>query len=295
MIEKFICVGNANYDIFFRTDRMPDEHEKLRIDEVDFQFGGSASTTASWLSKLNENVDIIGCVGDDDIGSITINSYKRHGINTSLLQIKENINTGLAAIFVNPNSKRMISVAGANKYFDPNKINYTAFTDNTHIHIAYNDDNSIRQILTESKKRGLSTSIELNGNEDYEILRYVDYSFVNEDDFRRWFGKENPETLWKKLTNKTHSSLVITLGSRGAQVITGNSIYFAEVYPAEIIDRTGGGDSFDAGFLKAYAKKKSLDECLKTGLYLASKVISGRGARPEDINIDDVLNKFDLY
>lgn len=286
MIKKFVCLGNLNIDITFIIDRMPEEHEKLGSLDSFIEYGGAASNTAYWLSKLGHSVQMIGCVGEDALGKMYLEHLENIGIEINAIQKTNKINTSILAIFANANSKRMLGSKGASKFLDVTKIKANIFDSSTHLHISYSNYDTVLDTLQKAKKRGSSTSIELKENYDFNIIKLCDYCFINNDDFQRWFGKDNPEKFWLNICpNETIPYLVLTKGKSGAQLIGKSENCSTLAYPTDVIDRTGGGDAFNAGFLHSIFTKKDFIYSLDVGLRLASEVISYLGARPKDVKL----------
>lgn len=86
MIDRFICAGSLNVDLTFPVERLPAEHEKLRCRGSALHYGGSAANTAYWLARLEQPVQMLGCVGDDPFGSLAVAALAEVGVDTRLIQ-----------------------------------------------------------------------------------------------------------------------------------------------------------------------------------------------------------------
>ncbi|MBS1213423.1 MAG: sugar kinase [Proteobacteria bacterium] len=286
MPRRFICAGSLNVDITFDVERIPREHEKLRCDSALVAPGGSAANTAHWLARLGLETSMLGGVGIDPFGPWCLDALDAAGVDTSRVQRHAGACTGMATIFINPTSKRMVTAGGANRCFDPEQVPAALFDRQTHLHFATSFRSIALPLLRKAKAAGAATSCDLDGLPTSEMLPLLDYCFVNQTDLQRALGSVDTHAAWKSLGSRM--TLVVTLGERGAVAIDGQGEHSASAFPAYVVDRTGGGDAFDAGFLYGLACGHDLSVCLRLGLQLAARVISAPGARPNTVALDDL-------
>ena len=114
---------------------------------------------------------------------------------------------------------------------------------------------------------------------------FGDFCFINQSDLFRTFGSIPPREAWTRLG--CGLAMVLTCGKEGASLVSEHGEYFVAAFPAEVVDRTGGGDAFDEGFLYALSKGFDWESCLRLGLFLASRVIAGIGARPKTFDLKE--------
>ncbi|WP_045225003.1 carbohydrate kinase family protein [Methyloterricola oryzae] len=279
MIRRFLCLGSLNVDITFPVERMPAEHEKLRCPEAYLSFGGGAANTAHWLAWFGHRVDMLGCVGADPFGDLAIQALADAGVGTEWVQRAPEILSGMAAIFVNPRSKRMVSSGGANLRFDPRAVPMNVFAPGLHLHVATSLLDRVLPLARLAKSRGATVSADLDDAPSAELSACLDWLFMNHSSLKRWTGSDDPEATRGLLAAGTH--LAVTCGAEGAWVLGADGAEFHPAFPVEVIDRTGGGDAFAAGFLHGLAGGFPVTECLRDGLWLASRVIALPGSRPD--------------
>lgn len=277
MPRQFVCAGSLNADITFQLPRMPREHEKLRVGGADLGCGGSAANTAYWLARLGARVRMLGCVGADALGDCCVDGLAGAGVDTALVQRSGRSATGMAAIFVNPFSKRMVTAGGANMDFDPQAVPAGVFRPGVHLHLAFSSPEPALPLLRMAKAGGASTSCDLDGLPGPELVPLVDFCFVNRTDLSRAWGGVGLREAWRRLGGL---ALVVTLGAEGAGFADAGGECFASARRVAVVDRTGGGDAFDAGFLQAWAQGLDWPACLDAGLALAAGVIAAPGSRP---------------
>lgn len=281
MIDRFVCAGSLNVDLTFPVERLPEEHEKLRCRESYMAYGGGAANTAYWLARLGQPVAMLGCVGDDPFGALAVAALAEAGVDTRLVQRTRQGFTGMAAIFVNPYSKRMVTSGGANTCFDPAAIEGDVFAPSVHLHVATALRQIVLPLIRLAKERGASVSCDLDEGPDPEMALSLDWVFMNHSNLRRWAGSDDPREGRKRLA--PHTVLILTQGEKGALALGPSEEVFHPALPTMVVDRTGGGDAFAAGFLYGLAQDQPLRGCLRLGLQLASQVIAGPGSRPASV------------
>ena len=280
--KKFLCIGSISFDLIFQVDRMPLAHEKLRCPTVHQSCGGSAANTAWWLARLGHEVQFVGSVGKDAFGLACAEHLKSAGINIDGIQYVDDA-TGVATVFTNSSEKRMVTSAGANRYLDPALVDLECIEPGDFVHLSVSDDRKAIFLMTQAAVRGATVSCEFNGNRNAERLDCIDYAFMNHDELSRWMGTENVIDAWQKMSGATKAALAVTSGADGAAFVRGGEILRVPAGPVSVVDRTGGGDAFDAGFLHAVAVNRSPNDALATGLALAALCISHHGAMPFDV------------
>jgi sugar/nucleoside kinase (ribokinase family) len=286
MIRQILCAGSLNVDLTFPVPRMPEEHEKLRCGESGWSCGGSAANTAYWLARLGIETRMLGCVGDDVFGRLCLDSLRNVGVDLQLIQCTSKATTGMAAILVNPNSKRMVTSGGANAHFEPGRVPASVFGPDTHLHVATSLRSLALPLLQMAKQTGASTSSDMDGGPGDASCALVDYCLTNRTDLTRWHGSAGFGEARERLGSG--SSLIVTQGGRGATALSEGAEVFASAFNAQAVDRTGGGDAFDAGFLYALARGCKMAARLRLGLFMAAGVIGGVGARPDTVDLDAV-------
>lgn len=288
MINRFICAGSMNVDFIFHVDRMPEEHEKLRSKEAFWACGGSAANTAYWLARLGGRVQMAGCVGDDPLGRLCLDELAHAGVDVRTVHYTHNTATGVAAILINHSSKRMVTSGGANAFLSADHALKERYTPGVHLHVAFPMTDVVIQLLRQAKNGGATTSCDLDNSLEPEMLRLLDICFMNYSKFSRWAGPCEPRDAWEKVAHGEGFTLVITQGAAGVTAVQPDGGYFVPAMKTEVLDRTGGGDAFIAGFLIALSKGRKTASCLRSGLAMAAQVITGQGSRPQTVNLEYV-------
>lgn len=283
--RRFVCAGSLNVDITFATERLPRTHEKLRCASAEIGQGGAAANTAHWLANLGNPVVMLGRVGNDAFGDNCIAALADVGVETSHVQRSGQAATGVAVVFAGPHDKRMVTSGSANAQFDPSQVPDRLFGPGVHLHLSVVQPAIALPLLRQAKQRGASTSADLNTAPEMELLRWLDLCFINHTDLGRWLGMEDPRRAWELLGKPANLMLVVTQGASGASAIGREQYSTLAGDAVTVVDRTGGGDAFVAGYLHSLAQTLAPQCCLASGLRLAAQVIAHPGARPAGIEL----------
>jgi len=261
--------------------------------EKEMASGGSAANTIHGLANLGVETAFIGTVGNDDIGNFFINDLKKSGIKP-LLNISSTP-SGLANAMISPDGERTFGTfLGAAIELATKDLKPEQFAGNDLLHVegylVLNHD-LLEGILKMAKDNGLEISLDLASynvvEDNLEFLKemveqYVDIVFANEEEAKAFTGME-PEDALNELAKVTKVA-VVKVGSKGSMIKTNNETTYIDVEPTEVVDTTGAGDLYAAGFLYGYVNNMSDDQSGKIGAMLASKVIADYGAK---LNEDD--------
>jgi sugar/nucleoside kinase (ribokinase family) len=296
MFKSFACIGSLNVDINFSLDRLPAEHEKLRTDRYDISYGGAAANTAYWLARLGAETKMIGFVGDDEIANGCIASLQNVGVNTQWIGKILGRRTGIAVVLATGDQKRMITAPGpVGEICDENSADLMRYVNGaSHVHTVVSALRRAPNFFRSVAAAGISISCDMNGEFKPNDAEIPDLIFVNHTDLFRSLGMSDVRQAASALKLRTDRRLIVTIGKEGSEIVDGDAAAFGfkNPYPCDPLDRTGGGDAFISGVLWAMSVGCQDDSrLLATGHALASQVIAGLGARPENVNLD-LVRKF---
>ena len=284
LIIMILCIGNINFDIIFPISRLPDPHEKMTCEDAMFGFGGSAANTAHWLARLGCNVAMAGTVGDDLPGREHVAALAEAGVNVSGIEISDS-STGIAAIFATGREKRMVRSPGANSHgvFRPELLSGSSM-----VYLSGGNVSLANEYTEHAEKLGIPVFLNPGDTDPGELLGDVTGVVLNLDELTAITGLLDPDEALLALDMQV---AVVTLPEGGCIAVEG---FRTKRFPSpeiEPVDRTGGGDAFAAGFLSAMKECKPLEVCAGRGNILAREVIMRWGARPAEINLEDILAK----
>jgi sugar/nucleoside kinase (ribokinase family) len=273
-----VCIGAINVDFIFIAHRWPGEHEKYRAEDYVCVGGGSAANTAVELSILGREVSIVGAVGTDGLGDLALSSLVKAGVNVGHVIRTNGWKTGCAAIRSAGGSKSILTAGTRDA--DPifNSLPALEIQPGDHVHFSWALPERLHDQLRQWRRTGVSLSWETDGRMNMSAAELFDIIFMNADERAMYESSGVLMNNW--LNSSRHSvTVVVTLADIGAEAYLGGHRYFHGTSKVEVVDRTGGGDAFDAGFLSAWIDRRPLDECLKRGLESAAVIIGQLGSQ----------------
>jgi sugar/nucleoside kinase (ribokinase family) len=268
--------------------------------------GGSAANTIAGLAMLGNNVAFIGKVGDDSLGRSFEKGMSDIGVFYRARRYKGMGSTGCCIVMTTPDAQRTMNTClGISGALEPSDIDEDIIKDSEIVYLEgyLMDSISARKAFKKavglSKKNGgrvaltLSDSfcVERHRKEFMRLLAEdVDILFANEDEIKTLFQVSKFEDA-ADICSRYNKIFALTRGESGSVVIRGSRKYCTEPEKnIEIVDTTGAGDMYAAGFLHGYINNRKIDICARMGNLAAAAVITHFGARPE-VSISDLLNK----
>ena len=260
--------------------------------------GGSAANSMAGLAALGLNVGFVGQIADDQLGAIFAHDMRALGIRFETPAIAPPPPTGVCLILVTPDAQRTMSTSPGASYeltpkaLDPDLIRAASVTflegylwGPEQPRAAMLEAARIARAAGRTVAFTLSESLCLGDRREGVVgmieAGLVDMLFGNEHEMRHLTGCGDLNDCIAALTQKV-STLVITRGADGSLAVSGDERADASAAPVErVIDTTGAGDLFAAGFLAAHCRGRELKACLDAGALAAAEVISHFGARPE--------------
>ena len=306
---KILGIGNAIVDVICRVDEsFLKNHQLVKstmklIDENEFQkllknlkiektiAGGSVANTMVGLAALSNYVGFIGKINDDDLGQKYEESLKIEKVKYCYNKKKETLPTGTCLILITPDSERtMCTFLGTAGKISENDIIKEDIKQSELIFLeGYLWDKgepkkAFEKALSLSRKSSMTLSdkfcVERHKNEFYGLVKNkLDIVFANEQEIIELINAKSFEEVieFGKNLNKL---LIVTRSEKGSVAIQGQSVIECDSQKnLKIVDLTGAGDLFAAGFFNGYLNNKSIEESLINGTKMASKIIQKIGAR----------------
>ena len=307
---KILGIGNAIIDVICKVDdnfisqnKLTKGTMKLIFEENEFRnllknlkvektvSGGSVANSIVGLSQLGNEVGFIGKVCDDDFGSKYEDGLKKENVKYLYSKKKEELPTGTCLILVTPDSERtMCTFLGTAGKISENDINSEVIKQCNLIFLeGYLWDEgepkkAFDKAINSAYKIAMSLSdqfcVDRHKTHFLDLVKNkLDITFANEQEMMSLIdAKDFTEVI--EFGKKIGKLLVITRGDKGSVCINDNEIIETGIKEGlNIVDLTGAGDLFAAGFLHGYSNKMNLKESLEKGTEMSSKVIQQIGAR----------------
>ena len=307
---KILGIGNAIVDVICKVDeRFIDQNNltkstmKLFFDKNEFEqllinlkiektvSGGSVANSIVGLSQLGDKVGFIGKVSDDDFGKKYEQGLKKENVKYFYSKKKEELPTGTCLILVTPDSERtMCTFLGTAGKINENDISSNAIKNSEIIFLeGYLWDEgepkkAFDKAINNANKVAMSLSDQFCVDRHKPhflnlLINKLDITFANEQEITSLIDAKNFYEV-VNFSKQLKKLVVVTRGEKGAVVINGEEVIESGVQKnLKIVDLTGAGDLFAAGFLHGYVNKLSTKECLEKGTEMSSKVIQQIGAR----------------
>ena len=307
---RIIGIGNAIVDVickvensFIEQNNLTKSTMKLFFDENEFKklfsnlkiektiSGGSVANSIVGLSQLGNKVGFIGKISDDDFGSRYEEGLKKESVEYFYFKKKEKLPTGTCLILITPDSERtMCTFLGIAGKINENDVSSDAIKKSEIIFLeGYLWDEgepkkAFDKAINNAEKVAMSLSDQFcvdrhRPNFLNLVKNKLDITFANEQEITSLIEAKNFDEVvnFSKQLNKL---VVITRGEKGAIAIKGDDIVENDIQKnLKIVDLTGAGDLFAAGFLHGYVNKLSTKKSLEKGTQMSSRVIQQIGAR----------------
>lgn len=267
-----VCIGSINVDFIFAAGRWPAEHEKYRAENYVCATGGAAANTASELSRLGRKVTIVGGIGNDDLGNIALNGLIAAGVNIDHVIRRSDWKTGCAAIRSMGKSKSILTAGVVDPAAVFDSLQTLGVQQGDHLHFSWAPSHAMHDQLQQWRHMGISLSWETDGRMDMRTAELFDIIFMNEVELKMYEHEGFVTNAWIK-SLKHDLTVVVTLGDAGAEACFRGQRFFCKAQQVNVVDRTGGGDAFDAGFLDAWLGRCALNACLERGLRSAAIIL----------------------
>ena len=307
---KILGIGNAIVDVickvndsFINQNNLTKSTMKLFFDENEFKSlltnlkiektvsGGSVANSIVGLSQLGDKVGFIGKVSDDNFGEKYEEGLKKENVEYFYSKKKEELPTGTCLILVTPDSERtMCTFLGTAGKINESDVSSEAIKKSEIIFLeGYLWDEgepkkAFDKAINNANKIAMSLSdlfcVDRHKPHFLNLVKNkLDITFANEQEITSLIEAKNFNEVidFSKQLNKL---IVITRGEKGAVAINGEEIFESNVKKnLKIVDLTGAGDLFAAGFLHGYINELTTKECLEKGTEMSSRVIQQIGAR----------------
>jgi len=285
-MEKVLVLGSINIDFVSFVSRYPQPGETLISDDFGIFQGGKGANQAIALAKLNIPTLMLGKVGEDILSDFALSSLQESRVDTTGITKSQKNSTGSASIWVNAQGQNSIVIyPGANGEVEEDFIiQHEKFFDDASWFLTQFEIplNSILLALKFAKKYGLKTVMdpapvrEVSNNDIWEL---VDYLLPNEIELRELTHAENTLKAIRILKSRGVKEVIVKLGKLGAGYEDKGTFNLFPAVPVEqVVDTTGAGDCFIAGFLYGMLQQEDIAQAIKIANLTASYSIQKKGA-----------------
>jgi len=283
-----VCFGALNLDKLYRVERIAERGGESFIVDCEMSPGGSAANTATGLARLELKTGYIGKVASDREGEILLKSFRDEGVDTGGVVVSKDGRSGSVIGFIDKRGERVLYVdPGVNDTlrFDEISLDYVGAAEFLHLtsfvgRIPFEAQKKLVKSLTRPKlsfdpgeiyvRKGLAAL--------RPIIRRSHVLLPNESELKLLTGEGYVEGA-RILLREGVDIVAVKLGEKGCYVTDGRETHLIEPSSVKVVDTTGAGDAFCAGFLYGLMKGRDLYACGRLGNFVAARCIEKVGAR----------------
>lgn len=262
------CAGEAFEDlVFFALDRLPEPGEEIKTDHFTATIGGGAVITAVHAARLGMRTRVISALGD-----AAVKRLKTERVAVTNLK-KPNEQHAITAALSTTDERSFVTFNGVNAKLESRLARDIPRVETDHIHLCFypHDCAQWTRIVMKLRKRGITTSWDFGWNEPLtgdrgltDLIDALDFVFVNQLEARLYTGESTLQAAlphWRQRKAIT----IVKMGSSGAAWLAPDRDIHFPAPRVKVVDTTGAGDAFNAGFLVAWMRGKSPAQCLAAG------------------------------
>jgi len=285
-----LAVGNPCVDLVIGARRLPRWDDKALGRALGVYAGGTESNVACAASRLGWRSAVFGEVGDDPHAQLLIDDFQLHGVSTAHLAQRRATASAMTTVFVSGGGERAIVYVPmkrrreASPELHPGFID--ALADSRCVYTMPYDAEAFARLSAAARAVGTRVAIDVEREVAGDpatlaaLLAGSDVAFFNESGFLSASGRiPSREALGDMLAAGGPRVIVVSLGARGAIAASADDWAVQPAWPVRVIDTTGAGDSFNAAFLVARRRWRSLATCLAFACAAASRTVQAVGAR----------------
>lgn len=284
-----IGFGALNIDKLYKVNRIAKEEEESFIIDFKETCGGSAANTIVGLARLGLKTGFIGKVANDREGRLLLDAFQKEGVNTSGIVISKDGRSGVVMGYVDEKGDRALYVdPGVNDSLEFKEIKLEYANNANFLHLTsfvgtkpFEAQKKLVKMLPKNVKISFDPGAIYARKQLTSLLSIIEKTFVilpNKTELEL-LTEKNYKQGAKFLLKKGVQIVAVKLGKKGCYVTDGSKSHFVEAYKVKVVDTTGAGDAFCAGFLYGLIKNKDLYTCGQLGNLIASRCIMKVGAR----------------
>lgn len=282
-----IVIGDANIDLVVAgMSELPKPGQEVFVRNMSVHVGGGAALFSMALAKLGLRLAFNGILGKDGFGQYVRDHFDSYGIDTSYI-LSSSIGTGIS-IAINPeNDRSFISYLGSNAELSLKQLQMDSVAMAKHVHLTgYRGRRNHAEYMNavrEIRALGVTTSIDVGWDETgewfsgiFELMGAVDVFFMNEVEAAHYTGLADIQDIVRHCTQYARH-IVIKLGAAGAVAAIDGKLKFRSGFQVPVVDTTGAGDSFNAGYMYGFLTGKPAEQCLLYGNACGAMSVSKAG------------------
>lgn len=289
---RIVTLGVHVVDVLVRpVQEIPAGQGGALVEQIRITPAGPAGGTAVTLAKLGANVQSAGAIGTDELGDVLLELLGRFRVDTSLLVRREDVQTSASVLPIRPDGSRpALHVIGANATYAAADAPWEEIEAADYLHLGapeFMGGEEAAKILAFAREHGVVTSADIlaPGEQAAAILDWIgpafaqlDYLLPNDEQVLALTGSSNLSDGCRALLERGVGCVAATCGADGALVVDSEGEEHVPAFTVDVVDTTGCGDAFSAGFLRGLSLGRAPADAAALGCAAAGLVAQGLGS-----------------
>jgi sugar/nucleoside kinase (ribokinase family) len=291
-VKPVIAMGVHVLDVLVRpVEEIPAGQGGALVEQIKLTAAGSAGGTALTLAKLGAAARSAGATGTDAAGDMLVSLLQRGGVDTSLLVRRDGVQTSASVLPIRPDGSRpALHVIGANATYGPDDAPWDDIAAAGQLHLGgpeFMGGEAAAKILSFAREHGVTTSADIlaPGEQAAQILDWIapafahlDYLLPNDEQVLGLSGETDLVAGCRALLERGVGCVAATRGAEGVVVVDADGVIEVPAFDVDVVDTTGCGDAFSAGFLRGLALGRDRRAAAVLGCAAAGLVSQGLGS-----------------
>lgn len=292
-MADIVCLGIMVADVVARpVEKVPERGRLVLVERMELHTGGCAVNTAIALARLGIKTAVIGKVGNDGFGRFIVDRLVEEGVDTRGVKFDSSRNTSATMVLVSPDGERaFIHYTGTNATFVYEDIDWGIISEAKILHVAGSlvmpsfDGEPTARAMRKAKEMGIITVLDTVWDSTGKWLQlvgpplqYTDIFIPSIEEARMITGKESPEDIASFLLERGVKIVALKMGEKGCYIRTKEEEYRVPAFKVPVVDATGAGDAFAAGFLAGTLMGWDLEERGRFANAVGAACVMGMGA-----------------
>jgi ribokinase len=286
-LPDLVTIGHVLMDIRIFVGEFPKADEEAKTDKLSLGGGGSAANVAVGASRLGVKSGFIGSIGFDTFGRVLLEELEHEGVDVAHVKVDTSTSSGLTVIAINNKGQViMFGYTGASDKLFPSDLNKEYISSSEHVHITGLSFDTALAAAKIAKKANVTVSFDpgrlmskMGLKRLLPLLHYVDQILLNQEEARELTGVIELEKAAKAIIKSGLKMVIIKRGPDGVFAMNHSKSFSVPAYPVKVVDTTGAGDAFSAGFITAQLEGKNFEDSVEFANATANLKITRVGAR----------------
>ena len=293
-----VALGVHVLDVLVRpVEAIPEGQGGQLVEQIRATAAGTAGGTALTLAKLGARTRSAGAIGADPLGDLLVELLQRSGVETDLLLRREEVQTSASVLPIRPNGERpAFHVIGANATYGADDAPLDAIAGADALHLGapeFMGGEQAARVLEHARTNGTRTSADVLAGGDTGLLEWIapalphlDVLLPNDEQVLGFTGEDSLEAGCRALIARGVGMVAATCGAEGAIVVDGDGEPTrVPAFDVDVVDTTGCGDAFSAGFVVGLGLGRSPRDAAVLGCASAALVAGGLGSDHGDFDL----------